>query len=42
MKLCIVWRNLLAKPLQNSIITGIVALAIALTVTLLLLSEGLH
>ncbi len=42
MKLRIVWRNLLAKPLQNSIITGIVALAIALTVTLLLVAEGLH
>ncbi len=42
MRLRIVWRNLLAKPLQSLITTAVVALAVALTVTLMLLAEGIQ
>ncbi len=42
MQLRIVWRNLTAKPLQSLVTAAIVALAVALTVTLLLLAEGMH
>jgi putative ABC transport system permease protein len=41
-RLRIVWRNLLAKPLQSLITTAVVALAVALTVTLMLLAEGIQ
>ncbi|TCL76940.1 putative ABC transport system permease protein [Hydrogenispora ethanolica] len=42
MRLRIVWRNLSAKPLQSMVTVAIVALAVALTVTLMLLAEGIH
>lgn len=42
MLLRIVWRDLTAKPLQSLVTMAIVALAIALTVTMILFAEGMH
>lgn len=38
----LVWRLLVGKKLQNSVVTIIMALGVALAVLVLLLSEGVH
>ncbi len=42
MRLRIVWRNLTGKPLQSLVTVAILAVAVSLTVTLLLLADGIH
>ncbi len=42
MRLRIVWRNLTGKPLQSVVTMAILAVAVSLTVTLLLLADGIH